>query len=107
MGSIYVVPGCVRGTSGQGKKIALFHVKNLDSFSENRQIITLPDEVTNDAEIQQLKAQNELLKRENALLKEKIDLLIRRIFGVKSEKLDPGQPITRISRGSHISIRFL
>ena len=51
----------------------------------------MPDEVTNDAENQQLKAQNELLKRENALLKEKIDLLIRRIFGVKSEKLDPGQ----------------
>jgi transposase len=51
----------------------------------------VPDEVTNDAENQQLKAQNELLKRENALLKEKIDLLIRRIFGVKSEKLDPRQ----------------
>jgi transposase len=51
----------------------------------------VPDEVTNNAENQQLKAQNELLKRENALLKEKIDLLIRRIFGVKSEKLDPGQ----------------
>jgi transposase len=53
--------------------------------------LPLPDEVTNNAENQQLKAQNELLKRENALLKEKIDLLIRRIFGVKSEKLDPGQ----------------
>jgi hypothetical protein len=49
------------------------------------------DEVTNDTEKQQLKAQNELLKRENELLKEKIDLLIRRLFGVKSEKLDPGQ----------------
>jgi hypothetical protein len=47
----------------------------------------VPDEVTNDAESQQLKAQNELLKRENALLKEKIDLLIRRIFGAKSEGL--------------------
>ena len=51
----------------------------------------MPDEVTNDTEKQQLKAQNELLKRENELLKEKIDLLIRRLFGVKSEKLDPGQ----------------
>ena len=51
----------------------------------------MPDEVTNNAENQQLKAQNELLKRENGLLKEKIDRLIRRIFGVKSEKLDPGQ----------------
>jgi transposase len=51
----------------------------------------VPDEVTNDTENQQLKAQNELLKRENALLKEKIDLLIRRIFGVKSEKLDSAQ----------------
>jgi len=35
--------------------------------------------------------QNELLKRENELLKKKIDLLIRRLFEVESEKLDPGQ----------------
>jgi len=35
--------------------------------------------------------ENQQLKTENALLKAKIDLLVRRIFGVKSEKLDPGQ----------------
>ncbi|HEY0793510.1 MAG TPA: transposase [Chthoniobacterales bacterium] len=39
----------------------------------------------------QLKAQNELLQRENALQKEKINLLIRRLFGVKSEQLNPAQ----------------
>ena len=32
-----------------------------------------------------------MLRREIALLKEKVDLLIRRIFGVKSEKLDVAQ----------------
>ena len=43
------------------------------------------------SELERLKAENELLRRENALLKEKVDLLIRRIFGVKSEKLDAAQ----------------
>jgi transposase len=32
-----------------------------------------------------------LLEKENALLREKIDALARRLFGVKSEKLDPAQ----------------
>jgi transposase len=35
--------------------------------------------------------ENQQLKTENALLKEKIDLLVRRILGAKSEKLDPAQ----------------
>lgn len=43
------------------------------------------------SELERLKAENELLRRENALLKEKVDLLIRRIFGVKREKLDAAQ----------------
>ena len=31
------------------------------------------------------------LERENALLREKIDLLVRKLFGAKSERLDPAQ----------------
>lgn len=31
------------------------------------------------------------LERENALLRQKIDLLVRKLFGAKSEKLDPAQ----------------
>lgn len=45
-----------------------------------------------------LTEENEALRRENArqaqeirLLREKIDLLVRRVFGASSEKLDTGQ----------------
>ena len=31
------------------------------------------------------------LEKENALLREKIDLLVRKLFGAKSERLDPAQ----------------
>jgi transposase len=44
-----------------------------------------------DAQIQQLQAENQRQSQEIKLLKEKIDLLIRRLFGVKSEKLDATQ----------------
>ena len=44
-----------------------------------------------DVQIQQLQAEKEQLRQENKLLKEKVDLLIRRLFGVKSEKLDAAQ----------------
>ncbi|HEY4051814.1 MAG TPA: IS66 family transposase [Acidobacteriaceae bacterium] len=54
----------------------------------------MPEEVT----FQELLTQNRLLQAENErqsqeikLLKEKIDLLIRRLFGAKSEKLDAAQ----------------
>ncbi|NDJ15389.1 MAG: IS66 family transposase, partial [Acidobacteriia bacterium] len=30
-------------------------------------------------------------RRENALLRQKIDLLVRRVFGASSEQLDPAQ----------------
>ena len=33
----------------------------------------------------------EELSRENALLRQKVDALVRRLFGAKSERLDPGQ----------------
>jgi transposase len=42
----------------------------------------------------QLKARDERvadLEKENALLRQKIDVLARKLFGVSSEKLDPGQ----------------
>ena len=58
----------------------------------------MPQEVTGqeppnpkDVQIQQLQAEKEQLRQENKLLKEKVDLLIRRLFGVKSEKLDATQ----------------
>src|SRR6266851_339396 len=42
----------------------------------------------------ELKARDErlaALEKENALLREKIDLLVRKLFGAQSEKLDPAQ----------------
>lgn len=58
----------------------------------------MPDPIDKDAliallqqQIRVLQAQNELQKQELKLQKEKIDLLIRRIFGAKTEQLDPGQ----------------
>ena len=44
-----------------------------------------------DAQIQQLQAENQRQSQEIKLLKEKVDLLIRRLFGAKSEKLDAAQ----------------
>jgi uncharacterized protein with PIN domain len=44
-----------------------------------------------EAQIQHLQADNQRQAQEIKLLKEKIDLLIRRIFGSKSEKLDAAQ----------------
>lgn len=39
----------------------------------------------------ELLARNADLERENALLRQKIDLLVRKLFGTSSEKLDPAQ----------------
>jgi hypothetical protein len=42
----------------------------------------------------ELKARDErlaALEKENALLRQKIDLLVRKLFGTPSEKLDPAQ----------------
>jgi len=44
-----------------------------------------------DAQIGHLQAEKERQSQEIKLLKEKIDLLIRRLFGAKSEKLDAAQ----------------
>jgi transposase len=39
----------------------------------------------------ELTRQNQLLRQENALLRQKIDALVRRVFGSSSEALDPAQ----------------
>src|SRR5580704_2157500 len=39
----------------------------------------------------QARSQIETLRQENALLRQKVDLLVRRIFGSSSEQLDPAQ----------------
>ena len=44
-----------------------------------------------DARIKKLIEENEFLRRENELLRQKLDALIRRVFGRKSEQLDPHQ----------------
>ena len=44
-----------------------------------------------DAQNRLLQAENERQSLEIKLLKEKVDLLIRRLFGSKSEKLDAAQ----------------
>jgi regulator of replication initiation timing len=41
--------------------------------------------------LQQSLEENARLKQENTLLRQKIDLLVRRIFGASSEKLDAAQ----------------
>jgi transposase len=40
---------------------------------------------------EELSQQVDLLRRENALLRQKIDLLVKRVFGSSSERLDPAQ----------------
>ena len=58
----------------------------------------MPEEVTlqellaqKDKRIRELEADKQQQAQEIKLLKEKIDLLIRRLFGSKSEKLDAAQ----------------
>ena len=48
----------------------------------------VPDLVT---EITLLKSENTLLQSENKLLRDKVDMLVRRVFGTSSEKLDINQ----------------
>lgn len=44
-----------------------------------------------DTERQQLLAENAHLKQENELLRQKLDLVLRKLFGKSSESLDPAQ----------------
>jgi transposase len=44
-----------------------------------------------DARIEKMGATIDALRAENALLRQKLDLLIRKVFGASSEKLDPAQ----------------
>jgi hypothetical protein len=52
-----------------------------------------------DNRIRDLEADKQQMSQEIKLLKEKIDLLIRRLFGSKSEKLDAAQLELLLKRG--------
>jgi transposase len=43
------------------------------------------------AALNKLQATNELLEQQNKLLRERVELLLRQLYGSKSERLDPGQ----------------
>jgi len=58
-------------------------------LSENQELFSLLEaECTRSGELQ---AKVVLLEEENRLLRNKVDLLVRRVFGVSSEKIDPRQ----------------
>ena len=44
-------------------------------------------------------AENERLRAENKLLRDKVDLLVRRVFGSSSEKLDANQLLLDLGAG--------
>ena len=44
-----------------------------------------------DEQLQRSHERLAVLEKENALLRQKIDLLVRKLFGAKSEQLDPAQ----------------
>jgi transposase len=50
-------------------------------------------------DLQFLLARNASLEKENALLRQKIDLLVRKLFGASSEKLDPAQLLLLLQGG--------
>ncbi len=45
-------------------------------------------------------------RQENALLRQKIDLLVRRVFGASSEALDPGQLQLLLQVSDRVSCTF-
>lgn len=45
------------------------------------------------------------LEKENALLRQKIDLLIRKLFGATSEKLDPAQLLLLLQGGDDAPLK--
>ena len=53
--------------------------------------MTHPDEAQHLAELKARDERLAALEKENALLRQKIDLLVRKLFGSTSEKLDPAQ----------------
>ena len=52
---------------------------------------TSPREAELSEQLARVSKQVEELVKENALLRQKIDLLVRKLFGAQSEKLDPAQ----------------
>jgi len=59
-----------------------------------------------EAQIQHLQADNQRQAQEIKLLKEKVDLLIRRLFGTKSEKLDEAQLELLLKEADSVSRRL-
>jgi transposase len=51
------------------------------------------------AELQARDERLDRLEKENALLRQKIDLLVRQLFGAKSERLDPAQLLLLLQGG--------
>ena len=47
-------------------------------------------------------AENERLRAENKLLRDKVDLLVRRVFGSSSEKLDANQLLLGKRPAKHV-----
>lgn len=50
-----------------------------------------PSEIQLEKELKECRAQLAEARRENELLRQKIDLLVKRIFGSSSEQMDPAQ----------------
>ena len=88
------VPNCARGMNGKGEKgCEKIFEKVLNIFSgagsDHQRMTARETELT-----QQLAETQQALTaalRENQLLRQKVDLLVRRVFGSSSEKLDLGQ----------------
>lgn len=57
----------------------------------SRHCSTTPLEVQLTEELKVLREENKLFREENQLLREKVDLLIKRLLGRSSEKLDDDQ----------------
>src|SRR5580700_5089123 len=85
-------------SANRGKSSNYFREKDRYFQSDLTPQLTVSEEVRlleiiaqKDAQNRLLQAENERQSQEIKLLKEKIDLLIRRLFGSKSEKLDAAQ----------------
>jgi transposase len=97
---IYAGARCDRGT-GEIKKRNLSHNIYLFFASRCASLLSVVEKWNKaqllselrqrDEEIAQLRAALEQAQAENALLRQKVDLLVRKVFGQSSEKLDPGQ----------------
>jgi transposase len=84
------------------KKVSAHHQDNTQvgtPLALHRAIMMMPLEARLTEENAALRAENKAQQIENKLLREKIDLLIRRIFGKSSEQLDDGQLMLLLQGG--------